>query len=44
MRAFIPPHMSKEAQGVAGEGVAVDREGNVYVLKGASLVPMPAED
>jgi DNA-binding beta-propeller fold protein YncE len=32
--AFIPPHMSKEAQGVAGEGVAVDREGNVYAAEG----------
>ena len=32
--AFIPPHMSKEPQGVAGEGVAVDREGNVYAAEG----------
>jgi len=32
--AFIPPHISKEPQGVAGEGVAADREGNVYAAEG----------
>ena len=33
--AFIPPHPSEEGpQGVAGEGVAVDREGSVYAAEG----------
>ena len=33
--AFIPPHQSDRGpQGVAGEGVAVDREGNVYAAEG----------
>jgi sugar lactone lactonase YvrE len=33
--AFIPPHPStRGAQGVAGEGVAVDRDGNVYAAEG----------
>jgi DNA-binding beta-propeller fold protein YncE len=33
--AFIPGHDSKRGpQGVAGEGVAVDRDGNVYVAEG----------
>jgi DNA-binding beta-propeller fold protein YncE len=33
--AFIPPHPSDEGpQGVAGEGVAADREGNVYAAEG----------
>ena len=33
--AFIPPHESDRGpQGVAGEGVAVDPEGNVYVAEG----------
>jgi hypothetical protein len=33
--AFIPPHPSKRGeQGVAGEGVAVDPEGNVYGAEG----------
>jgi len=34
--AFIPPHESDQPQhGVAGEGVAVDSEGNVYSAEGA---------
>lgn len=33
--AFIPPHPSDAGpQGVAGEGVAVDREGSVYAAEG----------
>ena len=33
--AFIPPHKSPQGmQGVAGEGVAVDLEGNVYAAEG----------
>ena len=33
--AFIPPHASERGpQGVAGEGVAVDGEGNVYAAEG----------
>jgi sugar lactone lactonase YvrE len=32
--AFIPPHPNKEPQGAAGEGVAVDREGDVYAAEG----------
>jgi DNA-binding beta-propeller fold protein YncE len=38
--AFIPPHASaKGPQGVAGEGVAVDRDGNVYVAEGPGSRP-----
>ena len=34
--AFIPPHESDQPQhGVAGEGIAVDPEGNVYAAEGA---------
>ena len=32
--AFIPPHPTKEPQGAAGEGVAADREGDVYAAEG----------
>ncbi len=32
--AFIPPHQTKEYQGAAGEGVAVDPDGNVYAAEG----------
>ncbi len=33
--AFVPPHPSERGpQGVAGEGVAVDRDGNVYAAEG----------
>jgi len=32
--AFIPPHQTDSFQGVAGEGVAVDFDGNVYAAEG----------
>lgn len=32
--AFIPPHETGEPHGAAGEGVAVDPEGNVYAAEG----------
>ncbi len=32
--AFIPPHETGEPHGAAGEGVAVDRAGNVYAAEG----------
>jgi len=32
--AFVPPHPTKEPQGAAGEGVAVDPDGNVYAAEG----------
>jgi DNA-binding beta-propeller fold protein YncE len=32
--AFIPPHQSKTPEGAAGEGVAVDPDGNVYAAEG----------
>lgn len=32
--AFIPPHETDEPYGAAGEGVAVDGEGNVYAAEG----------
>jgi DNA-binding beta-propeller fold protein YncE len=32
--AFIPPHPTKEPQGAAGEGVAVDPDGAVYAAEG----------
>jgi streptogramin lyase len=32
--AFIPPHDNKQANGAAGEGVAVDPDGNVYAAEG----------
>jgi len=32
--AFIPPHQTSEPHGAAGEGVAVDPEGNVYAAEG----------
>lgn len=31
---FIPPHQTDQVQGAAGEGVAVDPEGNVYAAEG----------
>jgi sugar lactone lactonase YvrE len=37
---FIPPHFSDSRPlGVAGEGVAVDRDGNVYVAEGPGSRP-----
>jgi hypothetical protein len=32
--AFIPPHDNQKYYGAAGEGVAVDRDGNVYAAEG----------
>jgi hypothetical protein len=33
--AFIPPHPAeRNPQGAAGEGVAVDADGNVYAAEG----------
>jgi DNA-binding beta-propeller fold protein YncE len=32
--AFIPPHQTNNPEGAAGEGVAVDPEGNVYAAEG----------
>jgi hypothetical protein len=32
--AFIPPHQTENAWGAAGEGVAVDPDGNVYAAEG----------
>ena len=32
--AFIPPHDNGQENGAAGEGVAVDRDGNVYAAEG----------
>jgi sugar lactone lactonase YvrE len=37
--AFIPPHPNKETWGAAGEGVAVDRDGNVYAAEGPASRP-----
>jgi DNA-binding beta-propeller fold protein YncE len=38
--AFIPPHESdKGPHGAAGEGVAVDRDGNVYAAEGPTSRP-----
>lgn len=40
--AFIPPHIPTEGrvlQGVAGEGVAVDADGNVFVAEGPASRP-----
>jgi DNA-binding beta-propeller fold protein YncE len=32
--AFVPPHPTKTPEGAAGEGVAVDPDGNVYAAEG----------
>ena len=32
--AFIPPHQTDKYEGAAGEGVAVDFDGNVYAAEG----------
>jgi DNA-binding beta-propeller fold protein YncE len=37
---FIPPHENKAFQGAAGEGVAVDPEGNVYAAEGPISRPV----
>jgi sugar lactone lactonase YvrE len=38
--AFIPPHDNREPQGAAGEGVAVDPDGNVYAAEGPISRPV----
>jgi DNA-binding beta-propeller fold protein YncE len=40
--AFIPPHEQEARvyQGVAGEGVAVDADGNVYAAEGPASLPV----
>ena len=41
--SFIPPHHSDDRPGgVAGEGVAVDAEGNVYAAEGPGSRPWVA--
>ena len=42
MTAFIPPHYPAEGrvlQGLAGKGVAVDEDGNVFVAEGPASRP-----
>lgn len=38
--AFIPPHDNGQPQGAAGEGVAVDPDGNVYAAEGPISRPV----
>lgn len=38
--AFIPPHETDRPHGAAGEGVAVDGEGNVYAAEGPASRPV----
>ena len=38
--AFVPPHQNDSAQGAAGEGVAVDPDGNVYAAEGPISRPV----
>ena len=37
---FIPPHPNDKFEGAAGEGVAVDLEGNVYAAEGPNSRPV----
>jgi hypothetical protein len=37
--AFIPPHPTDKYEGAAGEGIAVDAEGNVYAAEGPGSRP-----
>jgi sugar lactone lactonase YvrE len=41
VRAFIPPHdqVERPYQGAAGEGVAVDADGNVFAAEGPNSLP-----
>ncbi len=41
IRAFIPPHAQDDRpyQGAAGEGVAVDADGNVFAAEGPNSLP-----
>jgi hypothetical protein len=38
--AFILPHQNQQPQGAAGEGVAVDPDGNVYAAEGPISRPV----
>jgi sugar lactone lactonase YvrE len=38
--AFIPPHQNEKFEGAAGEGVAVDPDGNVYAAEGPISRPV----
>ena len=38
--AFIPGHQTANFEGAAGEGVAVDRDGNVYAAEGPASRPV----
>jgi DNA-binding beta-propeller fold protein YncE len=38
--AFIPPHQNQKPEGAAGEGVAVDPDGNVYAAEGPISRPV----
>ena len=38
--AFIPPHQNQNPEGAAGEGVAVDPDGNVYAAEGPISRPV----
>ena len=38
--AFVTPHENGSAQGAAGEGVAVDRDGNIYAAEGPISRPV----
>jgi sugar lactone lactonase YvrE len=40
VRAFVPPHDNGQPNGAAGEGVAVDPDGNVYVAEGPISRPI----
>jgi hypothetical protein len=38
--AFIPPHATTTFYGAAGEGIAVDRDGQVYAAEGPASRPV----
>lgn len=38
--AFVPGHQTKNVEGAAGEGVAVDRDGNIYAAEGPASRPV----
>ncbi len=42
LTAFVPPHAhdTRVLQGVAGEGVAVDADGNIYAAEGPGSRPV----
>lgn len=37
--AFIPPHPAEDYNGAAGEGIAVDEDGNVFAAEGPASLP-----